>query len=152
MSTGSTTIGIATPTYFMSLTPSPATIPAALGSTTGSVITAQLSRLTNFQCVGVAGGFSGFVVCGVVGGITNPGLAVGAFGIVNGAEPGVVTFSTTSGVFGLPGNPGASAQQIASVHCGANPGTAPVFLVPFIGQPFSFSFTSCQTVSVTLFG
>ncbi|MHB8577731.1 MAG: hypothetical protein ACYDCQ_20655, partial [Dehalococcoidia bacterium] len=40
ISTGSATIGLATPTYFLSLTPSPATIPAALGSTTGSVITA----------------------------------------------------------------------------------------------------------------
>ncbi|MHB8576390.1 MAG: hypothetical protein ACYDCQ_13775, partial [Dehalococcoidia bacterium] len=152
ITTNSVGIGIVTPTYFLNLTPSPAVIPAALGSTTGSVITAQLSHLTNFQCVAVAGGFAGFAVCGVVGGIANPGLLVGAFGITNGAEPGVVTFSTTAGIFGLPGSATASADQIASVHCGAVPGSAPIILAPFIGQPFNFTLTACQTVTVTLFG
>jgi hypothetical protein len=67
----------------------------------------------------------------------------------------VVTFTTSSGVFGsTSATPGTSAQQIFSTHCGAIPNTAPVVLLPQAGLPFttSFSFTSCQTATAVLFG
>src|SRR5262249_21647658 len=49
ISTNQATIALATPAYAMSLTPSPASIPAAMGSTTGSTITASLQHVTGFQ-------------------------------------------------------------------------------------------------------
>lgn len=153
LSTNATTIGILTPVYVMTLTPSPAIIPAASGSGVSSTITAALFHVSNI-CSGL-GGFTvnvtgGFLICGV-GGVPT---TVNSF--VAGAESGVVTFTTSSGVFGNTNIAAGSAQQVFSVHCGQVPGTAPVILVPTLGfnplQVSSFNLAQCVSATAQLFG
>jgi len=153
LSTNATTIGILTPVYVMNLAPNPATIPAASGSGVSSTITASLLHVSNI-CSGL-GGFTvnvtgGFFICGV------GGVPAAVLSFVSGAESGVVTFSTSSGVFGGANIAAGSAQQVFSTHCGQVPGTAPVILVPTLGfnplQVTNFSLAQCVTATAQLFG
>jgi hypothetical protein len=148
--TNSVTIGLAVPTYASQLTPNPATIPAAAATGQGSTLTMALFHLTAI-CTAVGGNViltpltaTGLVVCG--NGINN----VQQF--TAGAESGVVTFSTSSGVFGSTALSQGGGQQIFSVHCGAIPATVPTILVPALGLASTFALTSCVTATATLFG
>ncbi|MHB8575431.1 MAG: hypothetical protein ACYDCQ_08875 [Dehalococcoidia bacterium] len=119
----STTIGVTTPSYNATVTPTPAIVPAAMGSTTGSTVAVDLFHAASAACVPIAPG-SPILVCGVA----LPGL------IVPGAESGAVTFHTSSGVF-------QNQAQVFTAHCGAVPGSAP-----------GFNMSACLTASATLFG
>lgn len=152
VTTASAVINIALPVYAMTLTPSPATISAASGTGSGSTITAALFRQVNTNCVPLALG-SGFAICTAASGAA---ISINsATNFIAGSEPGVITFTTSSGVFGsTSGTPGAFAQQIFSTHCGAIPGTAPLLLLPTFGSPIgsSISLASCLTATAQLFG
>jgi hypothetical protein len=117
-----TNIGLTAPSYTEVLTPSPATIPAAMGSTSGSTLTAAFFHIALTTCFPVGGGYS---IC-----VPAPGVATG----VPGAETGTVTFSTTRGVF-------QNQQQVITANCGPVPGSPP-----------GFSMLSCLTASATLYG
>jgi len=162
--TASTTINIPVPVYLMSLTPVPATISAAVGGG-GSVITAQMFRTTFGGCLPIAAtgvSASGFVVCSAatfaVGGLL-PGVTI----FTPGVEPGVITFTTSAGFFSSGTGSGTAstfASQVASVQCGAVPGTSPLITFPtnFVGLglngvnvPF-FGTTGCNSAAVTLNG
>lgn len=117
-----TNIGLTTPSYTETLTPSPATIPAAMGSTSGSTLTAAFFHIALTSCFPVGGGYS---IC-----VPGPGVPTG----VPGAEAGSVTFSTTRGVF-------QNGQQIVTTSCGPVPGAPP-----------GFSMVSCLSTSATLYG
>lgn len=151
ISTNTTTIGLTVPAYAMTLTPSPATISAASGTGAGSTLTAALyhgvantcSTVTAPIAVGTASG-TGFVICLGAGGSFIQTVA--------GAESGVVTFSTSSGVFGNTTAAQGGGQQIFSVHCGQLPATSPVILIPTLGLNPLFSLSACVTAQATLFG
>jgi len=160
--TASTTINIPLPVYLMSLTPVPATISAAVGGG-GSVITAQMFRTTFGGCLPIAAtgvSASGFVVCSAatfaVGGLL-PGVTI----FTPGVEPGVITFTTSAGFFSSGTGSGTAstfASQVASVQCGAVPGTSPLITFPtnFVGlgvnTPFFALTGACNTAAVTLNG
>lgn len=159
------TIGIAQPAYTMILTNSAGTIPAAAGTGTGDVITASMFRITAIGCVPVALGAVGaiqtsaiFTVCpaaafaGVGPGFINTPTTGVTAAALNGSEPGVITFVTNSGVFGNPATTASNAQQTVSVHCGEAATFNPVIFTPIAGNFFNFSFSSCQSVTATLYG
>ena len=160
--TASTTINIPLPVYLMSLTPVPATISAAVGGG-GSLITATMFRSTLGGCLPIAAtgvSASGFVVCSAatfaVGGLL-PGVTI----FTPGVEPGVITFTTSAGFFSSGTGSGTAATfigQVASVQCGAVPGTSPLITFPtnFVGlgvnTPFFALTGACNTAAVTLNG
>lgn len=157
-------ITVLLPAYVMTLSPSPATIPAALPTSTtaqGSVITAQLYHASTTPCVPISTitGFTTTLICGI--GPVNPIVPAGTVALVPGAESGVVTFATSAGIFAAAGaspagptvvNPSVGAAQVISVHCGAIPATAPTILIPTIGLTTGLTVTACQTVTATLVG
>lgn len=149
LSTNSVTIGIAVPTYASQLVPNPATISSAAGAQ-GSVLTMSLFHLAT-ACTAVNGIVTltpqvanGLVVCG------NGVNLIQQF--VAGAESGVVTFTTSSGVLGNTTLAQGGGQQTYSVHCGALPATTPTILIPTLGLASTFALTSCQSATATLFG
>jgi hypothetical protein len=160
LTVGPATITLPQPVYAMVLTASPTTIPAAIGGG-GSVITAQMFRATN-AClpITVSSITSGFFVCSAA---TSALLFTGATGFTLGSEPGVITFTTSDGFFSSGAGSGTGttfAQQVASVQCGAVPGTSPLITFPtnFVGLglngvnvPF-FGTTGCNSAAVTLNG
>jgi len=150
VSTNAISIAVATPVYAMTLTPVPATIPAASGTGVSSTITAAMyhvsnlcSTLGNLGLVNVTGGF---FICGA-GGVPNV-----VIGVVAGAESGVITFSTNSGVFGSTAAALGGAQQVYSVHCGSLPGQSAVILIPTFGLNANFPLTQCVSATANLFG
>jgi len=148
--TNAITIGIGVPTYASQLTPNPATIPAAAATGQGSTLTMSLFHLTAV-CTAVTPGLiatvgGSFVICGV------GGLPVTINQFVPGAESGVVTFTTSSGVFGSTALAAGGGQQVFSVHCGAIPATTPTILIPTLGLTSTFALSSCQSATATLFG
>jgi hypothetical protein len=153
-STNTATIGLAVPSYASTLTPNPATIPAtATAASQGSTLTMALFHLTPV-CTTISGvttllpltASSPLVVCG-----GNTGIAT-VQQYTAGAESGVVTFTTSSGVFGSTSLTAGGGQQIYSVHCGPVPATVPTILIPTLGVTTTFALTSCQTATATLFG
>jgi hypothetical protein len=147
--TNSATIGIATPTYASQLVPNPATISSTAGAQ-GSDLSMNLFHLAT-ACTAVGGVVTltpqvanGLVVCG--------GTVTTIQQFVPGAESGVVTFTTSSGVLGSTTLAQGGGQQILSVHCGALPATVPTILIPTLGINTTFALTSCQTAHATLFG
>lgn len=164
---GPASVNISTvlPVYAIVFGVNPATIPAATQAQggTGSVITVNMWHVTTTQTAcGPLLGSSTFLICGApanVAGLTTPGL----FGFVQGSESGVITLTTSLGVWGATSaspqaSAGQSATQIVSIHCGSLPGVTPLILLPNIGLnplgggPIGFGFNTCLNVSATLFG
>jgi hypothetical protein len=149
VTTNSVTVGIGVPTYASSLSPNPATISSAAGAGP-SVLTDSLFHLST--------------VCTAIGGnviltpLTSTALVVCGNGITTiqqyapGAESGVVTFTTSLGVFGGTTASQGGAGQTFSVHCGAVPATVPTILIPTLGLASNFALTSCQSATANLFG
>jgi len=177
ISTSTSVISFVTPNLSLSLTPNPAIIPAnggpnAASSTastsasaavpaTGSTITASLFRNVPFAsgvCV-LTIAANGALTCstGTIGAV---GVA-GSLQTLPGVEPGVVTFTTTSGVF-TNGNVANGSQQVFSVHCGPVAGTVPFFQIPGsfgINSPSNpnstssvAAFASCVSATANLIG
>jgi len=154
--TNAITIGLAVPTYFGSLTPSPATISATAGAQ-ASTLTMSLYHLAT-TCTAVNGlttiipttGTS-LVVCGNVPTATGV-LNTTVQQFTPGAESGVVTFTTSSGVLANTSLALGGGQQILSEHCGAVPNTVPTILIPTLGISTTFALTSCQTATALLYG
>jgi hypothetical protein len=137
------------PSYASSLSPNPATISSAAGAGP-SVLTDSLFHLST--------------VCSAIGGnvlltpLTSTALVVCGNGVnvvqqyAPGAESGVVTFSTSLGVFGSTTAAQGGAGQTYSVHCGAVPATVPTILIPTLGLASNFALTSCTSATANLFG
>lgn len=154
-------IAIVEPTYSITLTASPSTIPAQIPTSTsavGSVITATLYHLvTGTVCVPITGG-STTIACSTTGGTAI--IAGAPLVFAPGAESGTVTFSTNLGLFSAvgatPAGPGATvitgAAQTVSVHCGAVPNTFPTTLLPTPGLLTTLTLNSCPSVTATLVG
>ena len=143
--TASTTValGILTPTYQLGLAAVPAAIPASpqfvSPSAPGAAIQGQGSVITaSLATVNTA--LAGAVVIGVPS-ATN----------TVGAEPGTVTFSTNLGVFGDQPQPLSAGKQMVVVACGNLPGFVPAYN-PATFSFQTYSFTSCQTATTTLYG
>lgn len=147
--TNSITIGIGVPTYASSLSPNPATISSAPGAQ-ASTLTMSLYHLAT-ACTAVGGVVTltpqvanGLVVCG------NGVNIIQQF--VPGAESGVVTFTTSLGVFGSTSVAAGGGQQLYSVHCGAVPATVPTILIPTLGVASTFALSSCPSATASLYG
>jgi len=159
-------IGIVAPSYTLTLSASPATIPAQIPASNaiaaGTVITATLSHAaTNSVCVRISTG-STTTVCS--SGANAPAL-IGAnpsssVAYVQGAESGTINFSTNLGNFfaagPAPAGPTLSsttaAVQSIAVRCGPIPNTPPTTLIPTTGLVTGLGTSSCQTVTATLVG
>ncbi len=147
--TNSIAIGISTPVYASTLTANPATIGSAAGAGP-SVLTMSLFHLTT-NCTSVAGVTT--IISTVGGGLVVCGNGVNVIqSYVAGAESGVVTFTTSNGVFGGTTAAQGGGAQTYSVHCGAVPNTVPTILIPTLGLTSTLALTSCQTATANLFG
>jgi len=165
---GSFLIPIVAPVYALSLVANPATIPAALPTSTntpGSVITAILYHVqTTAACVVINTAFTAPALatyaCNAPGALAGAVAGAAGFLLAPGAESGTVTFQTNLGVFAsvgaIPAGPSlvsvTGAAQIVSAHCGTLPNTFPTNLIPTPGLVTTLTLNSCQTVSATLVG
>jgi len=163
LTTDPAVFAFATPSYALALAQSAATVTPA-GNTTGApgaVITATLSRFLSASNLCVPAATPGLFTCGTPNGTTANANA-GVFQNLAGAEPGVVTFTTTNGSFGQPPGLSGPPQQVVSVHCGASAGAASLpqaagaYGINNPSNPNSVgtvpAFASCNTVSATLYG
>jgi hypothetical protein len=144
-------LGFVLPTYYMSLTANPTTIPAQPNLNIPGVSTPGVAQGGNGQSSLItASMFTGVAPLAVPIGTSGVTINLGATSVA-GSEPGTVTFVTNNGIFGTPSSVSTSAQQTVAVACGVLPGSNLVFNP----QTFSFgtfSFNSCISATTNLFG
>jgi hypothetical protein len=153
-------LGFVAPSYYLGLSANPPTIPASpnmnnttpgvatSGNGSGSTITA-----THYTIISNAPFVIGASAAGNPVLIAPTGVIVASTGtfLTTGTEPGTDTFTTNNGIFGLPSTNTTSAQQTVAVACGVLPGSNLIFN-PQLFAFGTFSFSSCTTDTVTLYG
>jgi hypothetical protein len=159
-----TTIPIVTPSYSMYLVTGAPTIVASGVAGSGTTVTAQLYHFATGNCVpltnyptgiSVGGTSVPFLICGTTAQLLNVPAATAPSYLVPGAEPGLITFTTTEGYFSTTSgtttaSPGAG--QSVTVQCGSVPASAPTILTPAFAIGQEFNIGTCVTASVTLLG
>jgi len=143
-------LGLIVPTYYMSLTANPTTVPAQPNLNTPGVTSPGVAQGGNGQSsLLTASMFTGAspLSVAITGGVT---ITLGAT-TTAGSEPGTITFVTNNGIFGTPAAIAASAQQTVSVACGVLPGTNLVYN-PTTFSFGNFSFNSCISATTNLYG
>jgi hypothetical protein len=159
-----TTIPMITPSYSMYIVSSPGTTVATGTPGTGVTVTAQLYHFATGNCVpltnyptGISLGGTAvpYLICGTTSQLLNVPAATAPSYLIPGAEPGLVTFTTTNGYFATTtGTTTASpyAGQSVTVQCGALPTGIPNILTPAFAIGQSYNISTCLTASVTLLG
>jgi hypothetical protein len=151
--TATTPISFIAPGYSMTLYSSAPTVVATGAVGTGTTVTAQLYHFTTGNCVPLTNYPSGisvggtavpYLICGTTASLLNVPAATAPSFLVPGAEPGLITFTTTQGYFGTTNgtttaSPGVG--QSVTVQCGSIPASAPTILTPefSLGQAYALS-------------
>jgi hypothetical protein len=159
-----TTIPMIAPSYSMYIVSSPGTTVATGTPGTGVTVTAQLYHFATGNCVPLTNYPTGitlggtavpYLICGTTSQLLNVPAATAPAYLVPGAEPGLVTFTTTQGYFATTtGTTTASpyAGQSVTVQCGSLPSGIPSILTPAFSIAQSYNISTCLTASVTLLG